>query len=184
MAYQPISNSEILNGAPLDYNLLAKIKSNLEFHQSDLTTKADIINRTVAVGTVRTSILTLEQFAAESPGQWMLMNGQSCVGTRYQQITGNSNVPNASTEGTFLRQAKAGRALGSYEADENKSHNHPNSYFYFGNNPGGLSGAYASYGSGANTNATHAVYINSTNSGGNESRPKNVAVNFFIKVGY
>ena len=135
------------------------------------------------IGDIKQSLLSAVEFSSEHLGTWMLMNGQSCVGTAYGTLKGVTVVPDMTTEGTFLRQAKSGRAVGSYESDDNKSHNHIDGF------------------AGVNTNASYGVTsapagnINSqsgtsgnnhaiTSSTGSEARPKNIAANFFVKVGY
>ena len=191
MAYTTIQNSEIQNGAPLDQNLLLKIKDNFDAQQ-------DVINRTVGIGTVRMSTLILAQFEAEHPGQWMLMNGQSCAGTTYATLTGNIIVPDMITDGTFPRQAKAGRGLGSFEADDNKEHKHlmfkNGDAVAVNSNVTRLSATETPY-SNDSTGVNYGSYnIDgvvaeadiglSGKSGSTETRPKNIAMNFFIKVGY
>jgi hypothetical protein len=133
------------------------------------------------LGDVKSSMLTLAEFQAEHLGEWRLMDGASCVGTAYATLKGVTTVPNATTDGTFLRQAKAGRALGSFEADENKAHGH--TIFGYTRN-GAIGGAVIVEGYNGGVAAKTADFGYANNSGGLESRPKNVAVNFFIKVNY
>ena len=129
------------------------------------------------IGTYRDSDLTVSAFNAENLGEWMLCNGQDCSSTEYFALTGKTNVPNFLAEGTFRRQAKAGRALGSYEEDEIKSHNHsvPNVY------PNQTINEYGHLPYSSDKNST---YQATTNTGGDETRPKNIACNVFIKVGH
>lgn len=197
MAYQTIQQSEINTGSIFDQQLLQKIKDNFDAHESGLLGHSSTLEsygtalathatnitaatnkalKQVPIGTVRSSTLTLSQFSAEVDGTWQLMNGGSCVGTAYHTLTGRTTVPDALTEGTFLRQAKAGRTIGTYEADELKSHTHTITVGGDGgtnNHPEGTS---------QSTLATRSGWIGNT--GGDETRPKNTAVNFFIKVGY
>ena len=100
------------------------------------------------IGSIRKTMKDPAAFSNETMGDWMLMNGQSCVGTQYETDFTSSNVPDAYTEGTFLRQAKAGRGTPI---------------------PANFS-----------TNSSHST----NSSGGGESRPKNIAVNFMIKVNH
>ncbi|MDD3412402.1 MAG: hypothetical protein PHY47_00215 [Lachnospiraceae bacterium] len=76
------------------------------------------------IGDIRQSMLNETAFNAQVFGVWKLMNGQTCAGTEYAAITGNTNVPDATTQGAFLRQAVSGRELGSYQDSDNKSHTH------------------------------------------------------------
>lgn len=144
------------------------------------------------IGDIKKSMLTLAQFQDENLGQWLLVNGQSCAGTTYHSITGNATVPNAVTDGTFFRQAKAGRSLGSFETDENKAHSHTQNAtaynvnaaiggIYFRNTSKVSAGMDTITGSIANYTVGSAA-MNAD--GGTETKPKNIAVNFFIKVGY
>ena len=144
------------------------------------------------IGAVQHSMLTLVQYQAENLGTWMLMDGASCAGTAYHTLTGNATVPDATTSGTFLRQASVGRSLGSFEADGNKAHSHTQNAtaynvnaaiggIYFRNTNRVSAGMDTITGSIAN----YTVNTNAMNQdGGTETKPKNVAVNFFIKVGY
>ena len=128
------------------------------------------------IGSIRSSDLPVAEFLVQSVGQWMLMDGQACNGTEYQTLTGKNNVPNALTEGTFLRQAKAGRLTGTYEADEIVSHRHsisPSVQNFSGGTTAGNGG------DGDGTAVTQTALT-----GGAETRPKNLAVNYFIKVSH
>lgn len=241
MAYNPISNSEVAEGSPLDSSLLLKIKANFEAQQVDLASKqstiqsmqADLvakqaiidshagtltshgniltshasslsvnvtrINKQVPVGTVRSSTLSLVQFQTEVDGVWMLMNGQSCVGTAYASLTGNATVPDVLTDGEFLRQAKVGRNVGTKEGDAIRNITATTTFCSDSNGSGGVgpvnpSGAFSGSGTpGAmisDSSGSRAGY-NSLNFNASlqvptsdENRPKNLAVNFFIKVGY
>lgn len=228
MAYNPISDSEVAVGSPLDNNLLLKIKANFEAQQTDLISKqntialmqTDLISKQAAidshttslaahgskitkqvpVGTVRSSTLSLTQFQSEVDGVWMLMNGQSCTGTAYATMTGNATVPDMMTDGTFLRQAKSGRSVGSAESDAIRN---ITGTFGFTDNDNqafsvatrDISGAFSATHTNGNvlsmsggSNASIGTRVNFDASlqvpTATENRPKNTAVNFFIKVGY
>jgi len=135
------------------------------------------------VGDIIQSMLTEEQFIAENGAGWVLADGRSVSGTKYATLIGAS-IPDM--RGQFLRGKNNSRedgeenpdgdlALGTYSADKFASHNHPirvragttldnggSNVPYSG--PGGTDGGIIS------------------NVGGNETAPKNVTVNFFIKV--
>jgi len=69
-----------------------------------------------AVGSVQQSMLTEVQFQTEMGDQWVLMDGRSVVGSRYETITGNSNVPDAT--GAFIRAAGGNAdSVGSIQSD-------------------------------------------------------------------
>jgi hypothetical protein len=95
----------------------------------------------------------------------------------YQSITGNSVVPDALTDGTFIRQAKAGRGLGTYEADEFASHRHTISPGVMNFAGGSTTNSNGGDGDGTQVTATQFT-------GGSETRPKNIALNLYVKVGY
>jgi hypothetical protein len=137
------------------------------------------------IGDVKQSMLTLAQFQAENLGTWMLMDGASCVGTLYATITGKAVVPDMVTSATFVRQAAGARVIGSYEADAFQGHFHQHST---GNNTvagGNYTVGTNAYGSSGNmVKQPIADGANGTPRTANETRPKNIALNFFIKVGY
>lgn len=78
-------------------------------------------------------------------------------GTRTAYITGGQTVDN----------------VGSYQADEYKNHTHPSNP----NNPGDI---YAS-GTGRQAASYYGSLINTGASGGNETRPKNIYVDYIIR---
>jgi hypothetical protein len=138
------------------------------------------------IGMIVPSMLTLAQFQAINGTTWVLANGASVSGSAYATITGNSTVPDL--RGMFLRGKNNGRAdtnedpggersLGNLQADEFKSHRHDLV-------------VYDSAGSGNNypTDYFPNVSVTGTNTtaiqptGGIETRPKNIAVNYFIKI--
>jgi hypothetical protein len=137
----------------------------------------------VPVGTVVPSMLTEAQFNATVPNGalWALADGRSVTGSKYAAATGASVLPDL--RGQFLRGKNGARsdgkqnpdgdvALGTYQADAFASHTHSAS---FGSvilmNAGTSYGTYIQSGS-SNTSAA----------GGNESRGKNVTVNYFVKI--
>ena len=199
MSYSPIQNSEILSGAVIDASLLLKIKNNFDAQQSELLDKqatideqAIKISKQVPIGTVRSTILTVAQYQGQVDGVWMLMNGQSCIGTEYANITGNSTVPDAATEGAFLRQAKVGRVNGSFENDAFQGHHHQIQDDLDGGSAQTFSHAsgYQSFNGATHTMASARAttpltdFVNGTPRTANETRPKNIGVNYLIKVGY
>lgn len=142
------------------------------------------------IGTYRDSDLEPELFNEENLGTWMLCNGDDCSNTEYGQKTQKTNVPDFVTDGTFRRQAKAGRELGSFEADDNKNHQHvggfarANGYAYADQ---ALYGEYIGAGGKAAPSQAGGGYQGSyayTSPTGGEARPKNIACNVYIKVGH
>lgn len=158
------------------------------------------------IGDVKASMLTLAQFQAINGVNWVLADGSSAAGTTYAAITGASNVPDM--RGQFLRGKNNGRvdgnqdpsgerALGVLQADQMQGHGHA----YYSNqnfNIGGNAGyARVPRQTGINADLQSADVVNTSNTPirepttngsngtprtGNETRPRNVAVNYFIKV--
>ena len=140
----------------------------------------------INVGEVKQSILTEAQFQSLYGDTWVLMDGRDITGSDLATVTGNTTLPDA--RGIFLRGKNNGRsdgnenpagelAEGTYEADEFGSHFHRVSRE---NDVPGLQyhtarafrGAYSTSGSGSTTDTV----------GGNETRPKNITVNTFVKI--
>ena len=152
------------------------------------------------VGDIITSALTEAQFQAQRNGTWVLMDGRSVVGSRYQALTSQANIPDG--RGLFLRGKNNGRvdglqnpagevAIGTYQADDNKAHTHTTSgggggsatTYVDQNVVGGanqLVGTNNTAPAGSYTFPGGAVTVNS--SGGVDSRPRNITVNYFIKI--
>ena len=141
------------------------------------------------IGDIKHSMLTPAQFSDENLGEWVLCDGRSCAGSAYQATTGNILVPDAVTQGAFLRQRTGIRVLGSYEADDIGFHSHGQRA---GGSGGGNTPMVAPAGQGGTvvgtmTNslaASTSRHIFTDAAGGSETKPKNVAVNFFIKINY
>jgi hypothetical protein len=146
---------------------------------SSLLSKVD-----APLGTYRDSNLTVAQFNSETLGTWMLCDGQDCSSTEYFTLTGELNVPDLITNGSFRRQAKSGRAIGSTEAQDFKS-------FTADSNHGGAgyshvvtvpkSGTSGRVYAGASSGTRYPMNFRWDSS---EVRPVNHACNVFIKVGH
>jgi len=137
------------------------------------------------IGSVIQSMLTESEFQSLYGTGWVLADGRSVTGSRYAAIKSTTTVPDM--RGVFLRGKNNGRAdgnqnpdgelaIGSYQADEIKGHAHSVNY---------LTGA-ALNGGTFNFNATNVNTstgsASTSSAGGNESRPKNVTVNNFIRI--
>lgn len=138
------------------------------------------------IGDIKSSMLTLAQFQALNGTNWVLANGASAVGTKYATTTGASIVPDL--RGVVLRGKNNGRAdgnqnpdgdvaLGTFQADENKAHQHAINVY----NGTGVGSGHVSSFAVASPNGT-APATDMQLVGANESRMKNVTVNHFIKV--
>jgi hypothetical protein len=135
------------------------------------------------VGDIKQSFLTPAQFIAEHDDTWVLCDGQSVVGSDYETITGDTNIPDA--RGVFLRGINNGVgtgtgnpsgevAPGTYQTDEYKSHTHTvQAGTYQDFNAGDISrGATIGFTTTQDTLA----------SGGAETRPRNISCNIYIKI--
>lgn len=93
-------------------------RENLRFEgaqvEDDLGNDTTLV-RLLPVGTYMQSMLTEVQFQAEAGSGWVLADGRSVVGSRYETITGSANIPDA--RGTFLRSKNNGRADGNQNPD-------------------------------------------------------------------
>lgn len=87
---------------------------------------------------------------------------------------GAGNDPDASTRTASGTGGNTGDNVGSLQTDELSSHTHSSPSYYMQTNGGGYS-----VGGGSSLSINNNLTINST--GGNETRPKNVAVNYIIK---
>ena len=137
------------------------------------------------VGDVVASLLDETTFAKVHGSGWVLADGRDVTGSEYATITGNTTVPDL--RGLFLRGKNDGRSdgkenpdgdlpLGSYQADMFKSHSH-----------GGTMNISASpTGNSYNPNGSSLQFFQWSQptkpAGGNETRPRNATVNWFIKV--
>lgn len=165
-----------------------------------------LLSNIMPVGSVIPSMLDEATFQLKTSSDWVLCDGRSVVGSEYEALTGSSNIPDA--RGVFIRGKNNGRstgtgnsagdlALGTYEADDNKAHNHggtsgPDSpahihtyemYNNFGSGGGakGSDGTGGSQGQGT-TNAPTYNHYHSIASEGSEGRPRNVTMNYFVRI--
>lgn len=139
------------------------------------------------VGDIIHSMLTEEQFIAENGAGWVLADGRDVTGSKYDTlILGGlgGNIPDM--RGQFLRGKNNGRidgnenpdgdvALGVYTTDKFKSHDHNLQNHAVVTETG--SGSVGGISSSGNN------YLYRTSfSGDNETAPKNITVNIFIKI--
>jgi hypothetical protein len=163
-----------------------------------------------SLGDVRSSLLTEPQFQAINGTNWVLMDGSSVAGSDFATLTGITTLPDA--RGEFLRGLDNGRGVdpartmasaqgeataaptipftGSISGSTNNTGSHAHSGAW---SPGGPA---TPYGTGASTppwNNTgtssagdHAHTVSGsasiTGGGDSETRPRNIAVNYFIKI--
>ena len=143
------------------------------------------------VGTIIHSMLTTTQFASEYGDNWVLADGRAVTGTKYASVTGSSLIPDL--RGMFLRGKNNSRTdakqnpdgelnLGDYVADKLGSHYH-NVYTNTGASGGGFISASSAF-TDVNSAAapTPTTYQPMTNTGSNETAPRSVTVNIFIRI--
>lgn len=134
------------------------------------------------IGSVIHSMLTEAQFQAEAGLGWVLADGRNVSTSRYKDITGNTTIPDM--RGAFLRAKNNGStrnpdgdlALGAYTADKLASHSHT---FTIG---GSSSASNGGYGRAITDSAFSSNSANTGASGGNETAPKSITVNIFIRI--
>jgi hypothetical protein len=130
------------------------------------------------IGSIVASMLAEEKFQEINGDDWVLADGRESS-TEYFNATANANIPDL--RGMFLRGLNAGRddgnedpntsrVAGDFQVDEFKSHRH------LENLATGSGGAY----SGGTWGTVYTNYTDFT--GGAETRPRNMAVYWFIKV--
>ncbi len=141
------------------------------------------------LGSVQYSILEPNTFVQVNGDGWVLMDGRDIQGSALFGLTGITTLPDA--RGVFIRSmnenrdpnsgdADGNRAIGNYQGDEFRLHNHDVSY---SNN------VYPNETSGMGIQSDHGPQIQWTklnisigNRGGNETRPKNVCLYLYIKI--
>lgn len=167
-------------------------------------------NREMPLGTIVTSVLNFEQFSfvsknnEKSPGgiwtsnksKWAPCDGRPLPNSKYSKVSSRTNAPDF--RGIFLRGLNSfdptytiqptipsqlnpdNTPAGVYQQDEFKSHTH-------GVTDHSNRFAYKKPGMGIQSNKGDEVQFDKPNisinsSGGNETRPKNVSVFYYIKI--
>lgn len=165
------------------------------------------LNSGWAIGSIQSSLLTEELFQAELGADWVLADGRSASGSRWEELTTQPNVPNL--RGRFVRMAGGrGGAIGAFQSNETA----PNgldisalSNSVSSTSDGGHRHhvpGWTAVGAGAKSAANsdhvgnrgiptdldpdhnHSVNISHDHglTGDAETRPDNVSVNYFIKI--
>ena len=127
--------------------------------------------------------------SSSTPSGYLICNGAavsrstysslfSAIGTRFGSGNGSTTFNIPDLRGEFIRGwddgrgVDSGRSLGSFQADQFKSHNHNYTATNFSGHITRLTG-----GADSATHGTRAT----TNTGGNETRPRNIALRYYIK---
>ncbi|MBN1306446.1 MAG: hypothetical protein JXA18_00915 [Chitinispirillaceae bacterium] len=166
---------------------MTKIDSLADVTQSLSDSMVKIKNTVhLPIGTIIGSMLNPEKFRQFFPGDstlWILADS-STASAEFFAATGKSNIPDL--RGVFLRGINSDRSgtlsdpdgereAGSSQADAFKSHNHSRMQFVSGATNSGTWGVLD------NTDRGHST-TSSSSTGGAETRPRNVAVYWYIKV--
>jgi hypothetical protein len=140
------------------------------------------------IGSVVHSLLTEAQFQAICGTGWVLCDGRNVAASDFAVLTGITNLPDA--RGRFLRGKNNGRAgatgnpdgelgLAASQDDMYASHTHGIASSNLVGSNGTLDTDEGSEKKNADP-ASAALSIDA--SGGNETRPRNITVNIFIRI--
>jgi hypothetical protein len=143
------------------------------------------------VGDVKQSMLNETQFQQEHGNTWILCDGRNITGSDFHTLTSIASAPDM--RGRFARGKDNGAgnnpagdlALGSVQEDQLQGFNIRARYSAGGASSGGILSSDGGVGSvdlfqGSPKYVSDGV--NGTPRIGNETRPKNVSLNFFIKI--
>lgn len=194
--YEEVATASKPNGAQITHGKTLKVTSDGAIYDSEMVNSSFVRKKylddelaSVAasagiggiIGDVKSSILTEGQMGSLT-SDWVLADGRNVTGSAYATLTGKNVIPDL--RGQFLRGLDtsgtvdsdgATRSLGDTQDDEFKSHLHEmrgNAVQY---NWGG--GTFLEQRSNSGNSS-----VNTQNTGGAETRPKNVSVNYFIKI--
>lgn len=157
-------------------SLMQKLQGNINY----------LLASVLPVGSVVASMLTEGQFQGAASTGWILADGRNVAGSDFALLTGFSTVPDL--RGVFVRGKNNGRStgsgnsegertLGTYELDQFASHTHP--YLY--RTPSAAAGG--SDGGGDTDRGLNDVNATTSATGtGTETRPRNVTLNYFIRI--
>jgi len=147
---------------------------------------------TTMLGRIQTSVLDEETFQLRRGDVWVLMQGQSIIGSDYEVLTGITTLPDM--RGRFIRtiddsrglDPDAPRALYSEQEDDNLTHNHRVSSGPAASPPEtDITGSQRIANQGQQSVWVRG--LDTTNNGllgytGSEFRGKNLAFNYFIRI--
>ena len=142
-----------------------------------------------SLGDVRYSVLPPANFRNLNGDGWQLMDGRNINGSDLCTEFGTCQIPDA--RGVFIRGMNVGRdqasgdpegnrGVGSYQSDNIESHTHGLHHRIIGDTRGGFTHGVAA---GGGSGSIHDIGIRTTDAkGGNETRPRNIALYVYIKV--
>lgn len=190
---------------PLEKDLVLTLQTDRGAISSKALASDNITsNKELPIGTIIASYLNFEQFNAatinneksatgvwsSSKSKWAPCDGRPIPMSKFQTVTSQLQVPDL--RGMFLRGLNTfdpfqpvpaiasdkadpeNRVVGSFQVDNIKAHNHtiPNPTVHAGSDQGPDGGGYNAWGRNAPT----------SNVGGAETRPKNIAIFYYIKI--
>lgn len=190
---------------PLNKDLILTLQTDRGAISSKALASENITsNKELPIGTIIASYLNFEQFNAatinneksptgiwsSSKSKWAPCDGRPIPMSKFQTVTSQLHLPDL--RGMFLRGLNTfdpfqpvpvvasdkadpeSRVVGSFQADNLKEHSHtiPNPTVHAGSDKGPDGGSYNAWGKNAPT----------ANFGGAETRPKNVAIFYYIKI--
>ncbi len=190
----PSTNSVIIG--PAGYTNFVFLRSFLTNGSSAFGSFAGASTDPFPVGTIIDSLLTEAQFVALMWSSWILMDSRSISSSMCANLTGLSSM--IDSRGQFRRTKNNGRADGSQDPGGERAigslqgqatarnglsisdpgHTHPISYWSPSGGAYGLGGGASSTQSGTGPNTTGI----SLGAGDAETRPRNIAVNTFVKI--
>lgn len=146
------------------------------------------------VGSVIHSMLTTAQFQSEMGSNWVLADGSSCTGTKYASVTGATALPDM--RGRFLRgkshasgnNPDGDLSLGTYTADKVGSHVHQQTTGISSPQParyqlsGGGGAAQPGIARTDTPSGNPTLPLETQANSGNETSPRSITVNIFIRV--
>ncbi len=182
VAIASIDTSWVQDGQPVS---ASSLKANLDGLQAQITAQA------MPVGSIVPSLLMEAQFQAVAGNGWVLADGRSVAGSAYAVTTGNNNIPDL--RGMFLRGRNSGGSTAGVRGDGNEN---PDGVLALGTTQGDMFASHShgyihpwSGGAmldpstpGQQTGGKRDVSHSSDAAGGNETRPKNVTVNYFLRI--
>lgn len=189
---QFIQNEETSPLCPASESMLQKVGGSQNYCMDAL--------QQFAIGEVVGSMLTLTQFQAIMGTGWILCDGESVVGSQYQILTSNNNVPDA--RGQFFRGQQGARTdgngnpdgnlpLATYTPDNFASHAHDNTTVLFGFggfflatlDPRGVTASGTDFDHVNDAFSSLSVSLQLYGTGlGLETQPYNGTINWFIRI--
>lgn len=146
------------------------------------------------VGLIISSMLSPEEFNRNLIGSygkiWVLADGRGISGSEYENLTGKKTVPDL--RGVFLRGLNEGRTdgrkdpdgegrkVGDFQSDSIMKHVHKQNPKTW--SARGSGSVHYHSGKANNIGERHRFYTEQNEDGTEETRPKNIAVYFYIKI--